>query len=352
MEHESGRGSLGPRKNNGLASVSIVHDWILLIHQLPGQPSRARVRIWRRLQRLGAVALKNAAYVLPWTETTREDFGWVRQEIVDVGGEANLFVARTLDAGTDREIVELFRAARDKDYEALIAEGEALLATLEDDERKGHLAPERLSKHAAVARQLRSQWEDVSSLDFFDAGKAPRAGALMAKLDERVQQHQAQHSEDDSEAAPTPMKRADLLGKTWVTRKRLHIDRLACAWLIVRFLDPKARFRYVADERKCRCRKQEICFDMYGAELSHHGDDCSFETFLKRAPLKEDAALAEIAQIVHDIDLKDDKFGRDEAAGVDALVRGLARRHRSDEAVRKAGLELFDALYAQFQKTP
>jgi hypothetical protein len=136
-------------------------------------------------------------------------------------------------------------------------------------------------------------------------------------------------------------------GKTWVTRRDVYIDRIASAWLIRRFIDPKARFKFTA-AKAYKPRAGEVRFDMFEAEYTHEGDRCTFETLLQRAGLR-DRALKAIGEIVHDIDCKDAKFGRDEAAGIAALVRGLARAYSDDATRLERGAAAFDELYASLR---
>ena len=141
--------------------------------------------------------------------------------------------------------------------------------------------------------------------------------------------------------------RSELLGRTWVTRRGIHIDRIASAWFIRRFIDPGARLRFV-DAQSVDVRPGELRFDMVGGDFSHEEDRCTFETLLARTGISN-RALTEIAEIVHDIDLKDAKFGRPEAAGLERLLIGLVLANPDDEARLERGFVLFDELYQSFR---
>lgn len=143
-------------------------------------------------------------------------------------------------------------------------------------------------------------------------------------------------------------RRPDLTGKTWVTRRGVKIDRIASAWLVRRFLDPAARFRFV-DPAGNEKRRGELRFDMVGGDFTHEGDRCTFETLRKEARL-DDPGLTPIAEIVHDIDLKDGKYGRPEASGVKQLLEGVLHAHAADEERLERGFALFDDLYASFRR--
>jgi hypothetical protein len=320
-------------------------DWILLIHQLPPKPTNLRVRTWRKLQKLGAVAIKNSVYVLPFNEKTHEDFQWLKQEIETSGGEATVFHAGAVEGTTDDEIINEFRKARDEDYARLAGELDGLTGAIREQKRGGHLSPGRLGQHEAELDKLHAELERIVSTDFFDAtGRTAAQNAY-----ERCQK--AFRTSQGRDAAGTKTgftkgalsDRSQYQGKRWITRRNLHIDRLASAWLIKQFIDSRPRFHFVADGETV---EGAIPFDMFGAEFTHHGEDCTFETMIKCFGLSADRGLREIAEIVHDIDLKDDKFHRLEAVGVNAIVRGLSELLKDDRKLIRECSALFDGLYA------
>jgi hypothetical protein len=300
--------------------------WLLLIHQLPPQPAYLRVKIWRRLQAMGAVAVKGAVYALPLNDQTQEDFRWLVREIIGSGGEASLCEARFVDGLSDQQVRGLFDAARDADYEAIRKEA----ATATD------LAAQA-EKRKQVAR-LRRQLSQIAGLDFFGASGRAAAEAAVAALEARLVE-----AEPDRGAEESMSSEERLQGRTWVTREGAHVDRIASAWLIRRFIDPEARFAFVPSTGGPR-QPGEIRFDMYEAEFSHEGDKCTFEVLLGRVPL-EDPALHAIGEIVHDIDLKDGKFGREETAGIAGLIGGIVLANQDDEERVARGAAMLDDLY-------
>jgi hypothetical protein len=323
-------------------------NWILLIHQLPPTPTNLRVRIWRKLQKLGAVAIKNSVYVLPATEKSHEDFQWLKQEIESAGGEAAVFRAGSVEGATDEEIVAAFRKARDEEFAAISAEFGGLTGAIREQSRGKHLSAGRLSAHETEIDKLHAELERIAANDFFDA--AGRAAAFSAY--ERCQKaiRAAQGPTGKTALSPTKGGSLDVAkyqGQRWVTRRNLHIDRLASAWLIKQFVDKRPRFYFVADRKTV---EGAIPFDMFGAEFTHHGEDCTFETMLKRFGLFEIRGLREIAEIVHDIDLKDDKFHRLEAAGLNAIIDGLSKVLRDDRKLLQQTSIVFDGLYALLSK--
>lgn len=315
--------------------------WLLLIHQIPPKPNYFRVKIWRRLQRLGAVAVKNSVYVLPRSDQAQEDFQWVLREIVKGGGEATLCEARFVEGLTDDQIEELFQVARSSDYHQIAEEAGRIAKSFrtnlrgEDDHRaQAEVELERLKRRLA----------GVVAIDFFGAPGRETAEGLISGLEARF------HSiKPGMRSATTEKARLEELHcRTWVTRKGIHVDRMASGWLIRRFIDPDARFKFVP-AKGYKSEAGELRFDMFEAEFTHDGDNCTFEVFLDRLGL-HDPALQPIAEIVHEIDLKDSKFGRQETAGIDLLIAGLAMGHKEDEIRLERASAIFDDLYEYFKR--
>ncbi len=316
--------------------------WLLLVFQLPSRPAYLRVKVWRRLQALGAVALKNAAYALPATAEAQEDFGWLAKEIAEAGGEPLVCEARLLDGMTDAEVRALFDRARDADYEALAEEARALAAELGEAEKSGAVAISELRGRLA---RLRSRLEQIVAIDFFGAHGRQAAESLLGALGQRLADKTTPAA--NALAPEVSSGAAALRGQVWVTRAGVHVDRIASAWLVRRFIDPTARFRFVR-AKSASPAPGELRFDMAEAEITHEGDRCTFEVLLGRAGLEGDRALTAVAEIVHDIDLKDGKFGRPEADGVRTLISGLCAATADDEERLKRGAEIFDDLHRYF----
>lgn len=321
--------------------------WLLLTHQLPATPSKVRVMVWRRLQAFGAVPIKNSIYVLPNRPAAKEDFDWLRKEISSMKGTASVFLADSISDVEDAEIVRTFQAARAKDFDALIRIADALSADLKDALAGGYIKERLLDKLERRLTGLRTDWESGQKIDFFGAPNRKKADQAVAVSRRLFQELRALSGKDAPEPPPAVALKA-LRGKIWVTRASPHIDRLATAWLVRRFIDSRARFKFVHEPYRSKS-DQELRFDMVEAEYTHYGDWCTFETLLHRAGL-DDPALLEVAEIVHDIDIKDKKFGRLEASGVDRVIRGLCKVHAEDDARVAAGMVVFDALLSSFQK--
>ncbi len=304
--------------------------WLLLVHALPPRPSSIRVRTWRRLQGVGAVALKQAVWALPNTDQSREDFEWIRGEIHQLKGEATVFAADVTDAYSSDEITAAFRSAREADYAALGREAEALART------------SRSSRGRAVrARRVRHLAERLERLKAITFVAPDNQSAVI----EAVGRLQAELAPVPRAAGPAQTASvADFKGRRWVTRPRPGIDRMASAWLIRRFIDPRARFVF-ADSAPAG--RRIVSFDMAGATFGHTEHGCTFETLAATFGLRS-KALDRIARIVHDVDLKDARYSPAEAPAFGPLVEGLRRTSDDDAELLERGIMLFEALHAGF----
>jgi hypothetical protein len=325
--------------NVGTPAV-LAHSWLLLIHQLPAKPAYLRVKIWRRLQGIGAVAVKNAVHVLPMSEEAQEDFEWLLREIEQGGGEAFICEARLIDGLSDQEIRTLFERARDADYAQMVKDARGLTKSLRPNAKTSARAAR------AQAAHLRKRLAEIVAIDFFGAiGRETAEGAIRT-LEARLNEDADVRGKDTTQSAARPPEA--LHNRTWVTREGVYIDRIASAWLIRRFIDPEARFKFVSG-KGYRPKEGELRFDMFEAEFTHEGDKCTFEVLLDRCGLK-DGALRAIAEIIHDIDLKDGKFGRTEVAGIRTLMEGIGAATRDDAQRLARGAEVFNDLYEYFRK--
>lgn len=308
--------------------------WLLLIHQLPAKPAYVRVKIWRRLQALGAVTVKNAVYALPANADTREDFAWLAKEIVESAGEAIVCEANFIEGLSDGELRALFEGARDEDYGRIAGEARELGARLAD------ASDAVLADIASQIARLRKQFDQVVAIDFFGANGRLAAQGLVSGLEAALQREDAMMS---PEPAPAP---GPLTNRTWVTRQSVQVDRIASAWLIRRFIDKEARFKFVPGTGYSP-EPGELRFDMFEGEFTHRGDRCTFEVLLGHAGL-DDPALKAIGEVIHDIDLKDGKYGREEVAGVRSLINGIASSSADDAQRLARGSALLDDLYSSF----
>jgi len=316
------------------------HRWLLLVHQLPSTPSNLRVRTWRRLQQLGALAVKQSVYVLPDSPGAREDFEWLKAEIESAGGQATVFAAGSVDAWSDDELVEAFRQARQQEYTQVAGKVEAALGRTRSIGRRSDSSTR--NRWRRLAEVLRQRQSAIEATDFFGSAGRDRALALLAELDDRLS------VAPRSAATDTPRPRAAYRARRWVTRPRPGVDRMASAWLIRRFIDPEASFGF-ADNREA-VSKDALAFDMFGVEFSHQADRCTFETLCRTFAI-DDPAVARMAGLVHDLDLKDGKFGAPEAATIGTLIEGLRALHADDHELLAQGMTLFEAFYLASRET-
>ncbi len=313
-------------------------NWLLLIHQIPPKPNALRVKIWRRLQQVGAVAVKPSVYAMPLSEQTREDLSWILREIIEGGGDGSISEVRFVEGLDDEQIVTLFHNARKSDYEKIIQDANLLIA----DWFSGQIDPQDPAvKGPARVSKLQRRLAEVAAIDFFQAQEQATAEILIKKLAARLA---------GQASAATPLKDdlINLKGKTWVTRENLFVDRIACGWLIQRFVDKDARFKFVEPATYIP-KPDELRFDMFDGEYTHTGNRCTFEVMIERFQLA-DRALVTLAEVVHDIDLKDAKYGRAETQGFNALLTGLVTSRPDDDQRMAEGLRLFDNLYAYFRR--
>src|SRR6266446_979086 len=315
--------------------------WLTLLTTLPPTPTRHRVGVWRKLQRMGAVRLRGAGWILPETPETAELFQWLVQEIQSVRGEATLLRVDRIETMTDDEIAALFHTARAPEYQAVVQGCREILRHLDRYQANHRRSiPQLRGKLDGLKREL----DRVQSIDYLRAPLGERARTLWETTAKRLR------AAETRPRAPSGRHRTSLppRGSTWVTRPRPHIDRIASAWLIRRFCDPDAMFTFADAADAAR---KGIPFDVLGADFGHHGDACTFETVVKRFGIK-DRRVNAIAEIVHEADLHDGKFTRHESTGLDLAIKGLAAATHDDHDLLERGMAIFDGLYSVLkQKT-
>ena len=311
------------------SAAPVRRRWLLLVHQLPATPSNLRVRTWRRLQALGAIPLKQTAYVLPDSPESREDFEWLRVEIESSGGEAVILAAEHLGAEAEAALVEEFRRHRQTAYAGLAAELQRLRP--KSGARRRPLPLRDLARY-------RERFNAIERIDFFGSAGRDRVVSLLSALESR-------RGHDNKTPASETDAGKQYQGRLWVTRPRPGVDRMASAWLVKRFIDATATFDFVTDAKTAPANA--VAFDMYGAGFGHQGDRCTFETLVSRFAIK-DQSVARLAGVVHDLDLKDGKFGALEAGTLGAAIDGLQMSCVDDHRLLEQGIILFEAMYRSF----
>jgi hypothetical protein len=300
-------------------------SWLLLLYSLPSRQKTARVTVWRRFKKIGAVQIKTSTYLLPDNPPQYEHFQWLAQQIKDFGGDATLARVQEIEGLSNEKLIALFNRARDEEYSAIKKGLHAFLARGKKTDRE---------TNATKLERLTRQFRAIREIDFFQSARGHDVEMLLRR----------------AEGAPRKtLHRLDpknYCGKTWLTRPQPEIDRVGSAWLIRRFIDPRAKFVFAAT---IPSKREIIPFDMLDVEFSHHSDYCTFETLIRRFGI-EDKAAKKIAEMIHDADLEDEKFQRSECIGIDRVLKGWAKNGMSDDQILVRGFECFDALYAFLQR--
>jgi hypothetical protein len=302
--------------------------WLVLSYSLPAaERSSPRVTIWRRLKRLGVLPMPGGASVLPARDACVEAFQWLAQEIRQAEGEALIMRVDQFDGLSDAQVITRFQEVRGKDYAELDTQAAVLEQAI-----TAQSGPDDYAQHHDALDRLRRRYADLARVDYFDCPDGARVAARLARIAHMLA----------GSLAPTSVPSVaatDYRNRRWVTRPRPHVDRLACAWLIRRFIDPDATIRY-ADVPE----PDEVAFDMPDVAFGHQGDRCSFETMLQAFGL-DDPGLCALAEIVHEIDLRDGRYVRPEIAGVDAILSGWRLADQPDIVLETQGIALFEGLY-------
>ncbi len=295
--------------------------WLLLVFSLPTRSASQRVQIWRKLQRYGMLALRSSGYVLPNTAVNQERMEWLATAIRTYKGQASVVLVQGFDDLPAEHIKELFVEARSRDYQKLLHEAKRVLA----------LSPSR--RPGGRLNRIRRRFQDLQDIDFFGSPLRAKVENLLAQVDTAETQPAGRKGRGKS---------GEYVNRLWITRPRPGIDRVSSAWLIRRFIDPKARFVFGAEPS---AHTGAIPFDMFCPQgFGHRGEDCTFETLQKEFSIK-DGRVKRIAQIIHDADLSDEKFGRVEGQGLDKVLNGWAKQDLPDDELLQRGMDLIEGLY-------
>jgi hypothetical protein len=300
--------------------------WLLLVFTLPASKASERVQMWRKIQRFGAIPFRNAGSLLPNTADNRERFEWLARAIRASHGEASVLQIQAIDDLPSRALQDQFREARADDYTALI-----------EDLQK--LKPAAPGPSTQILR-LRRRFEEIVAIDFFTSPLRERAEEALARAEQRGTRRNLR---DRGSAS-----KAEYQKRTWITRPRPGIDRVSSAWLISRFIDAKPKFIF---DTSPATHRNAIPFDMFqGAGFGHEGDQCTFETLCLAFDISDHKALT-IGQAVHDADLEDGKFGRQEGHTINQILRGWAAQGVPDNDLLRRGMDLIEGFYHSISKT-
>ena len=303
-------------------------NWLIFSYTLPAKgKSSPRVSLWRRLQYLGAIDL-TGLYVLPETPETLESISWLAQEVKTTQGDATVMQVQKFHSLSDKGMIEKFNRERSKDYQLLVLDIE--------DYQKGIAKELKQSQSTKALGKLKRQFEGITRIDFFASPMKAQVAKMLEKLEQPAY----------TSINVKVVKRQDYQDKTWVTRPKPYIDRLASIWLIHTFIDPKAEFRY-----HDKAKSNEISFDMPDARFGHTGNLCTFETLLHSFGIK-DNTVQKMAPIIHELDLQDDYYSQSESFGIEAILKGWLKQNLKDKELEIRGLTLFEGLYQSLKEKP
>lgn len=316
--------------------------WLLFFYSVPSRPVSSRMKVWRKLAKSGAIQLKGAVYILPFSEDHYEVFQWLVTEVSAMGGEAAFTRIKAIDSMKDQEIMDLFNSHKDLEYQAI---GKALeaLETRVNSIRKGSKSQNLKALSEQIARASK-RYEEALRTDFLFS----KAGvALRSRIDAitTVIKDLSGSVVKSKPAVVASKKTEGYQGKVWVSRKRPFVDRMASAWLIKKFIDRSSTFKLVDEKDLASAGNEYVTFDVAGGVFTHTGDLCTFEVLVKSFGLK-DKVVRKIAEIVHELDIKDDKYRNSETRGLEDILSGLRKSVKNDMELLEKGMEIFEMLYA------
>jgi len=295
--------------------------WLLLVFTLPTAKASERVGVWRKLRRYGGVALPASGYVLPNNSMNQERFEWLATSIRSSKGQAAVAHVCSFDELRNEQIEHMFNEARTCDYQLL------------EKELKKFAKPRTRDKSQPSILRLKRRLQQIVEIDFFGS-------PIRARIEEAVHRLESENGKEKAREGKKSPK--DYVGRTWITRPQPGIDRVSSAWLVLRYIDPHAKFVFDKDPRH---HPDAIPFDMFSAGgFGHVGNDCTFETLVKSFSIK-DSRLRLVAQAIHDADLADEHFGRTEALGIDRILDGWNKQGVANEEVLRRGVEMIEGLY-------
>jgi hypothetical protein len=316
--------------------------WLLIFYSVPSQPVSNRMKIWRKLAKIGAVQLKGAVYILPNNDEHYELFQWLITEVASMGGDGAFVKASHIETLKESEIVALFNQQRENEYHAVeikIAELEMKLSST----RKGGRSQQTANLYELLKKN-KKEFDDIRKTDFFSS----KSGEVLNKRIKAVETGLRTIADPAPRVRPLSIARKDAVayqGKTWLTRQKPFVDRMASAWFIRRFIDADAVFKFVSDHGAAVAEKNKVTFDIRDGEFTHIDDLCTFEVLVKAFGTK-DRTVKKMAELVHELDVKDRKYDNPEAQGIEGVLTGIRKTSKTDQEALERGMDLFEMLYA------
>jgi hypothetical protein len=320
--------------------------WLLFFYTVPAKPGNLRMKVWRRLIKMAAASLKGSVYILPYSEDHLEALHWLTGEVASLGGEAAFAKVERIETMGDEEIVSLFQAQRENGYAPIAAALEALEVQLSSLEQQQD--PKGLERVKGTFQKLLKDYRAIQGIDFFHSPKGSGLQERLERFEERFTKLTAQPQVERPKLTG-PKSKEDYQGRPWMTRKNPFVDRMASAWLIRRFIDPKARFEFLEKDQVSAEVPTAVSFDVPGGDFSHQQDQCTFEVLLEAFGLRG-KVLRKMAEVVHDLDLKDGKFANPQASGVETILLGIRKTAKDDREALEEGIKTFERLHAALSK--
>jgi hypothetical protein len=316
-------------------------SWLLFFYTLPSKPIRNRMTVWRKLLKAGALSFKGSVYILPYTEEHYEFLTWLVSEVISLKGEGSFVHAEKTETNDNKEIVSLFNEQRETAYQHILREIDEIERKLSSTKIGG--ASQDNKKLTNQMRKSQRDFEEIKKIDFFFSKRGVEVGERLDRIVITFNGLSGTETKKHT-VAIAPVRIEDYQDKTWATRKRPFVDRFASAWLIKKFVDKNPSFSFIDEKDLENMGKDVIPFDIRGGRFTHAGDLCTFEVLMKSFALK-DKTLKKIAEIVHELDLKDDKFRNPEAKGIEDILSGIRKTVKNDHEALKKGMAILEMLY-------
>jgi len=316
--------------------------WLLFFYTLPSKPARNRMTIWRKLLKAGTLPFKGSVYMLPNTEEHHEFLTWLVSEVISMKGEGSFVHVDKIETDNNQKIINSFNQDRGNDYQRILKELDEIERKITSTRIGG--ASQDKKNIACQIRKCQRDFEDIRKIDFFISQRGREVGRRLDKIITTL--NSLSGTERENHAGTIAAARTeDYQHKTWATRKRPFVDRFASAWLIKKFIDRYASFVFVDEKDIDNIAKDIIPFDIRGGTFTHAGALCTFEVLMKSFGLK-DKTLRKIAEIVHELDIRDDKFRTLEAKGIEDILSGIRKTIKDDHEALEKGMAVFEMLYA------
>ncbi|WP_149135946.1 chromate resistance protein ChrB domain-containing protein [Cupriavidus campinensis] len=319
-----------------MTALQFPSPWVVLVVSLPTSAATARMRFWRGIKAFGAAALRDGVYLLPDIAGLREPLQALATDAASEDGKVWTLSVQATDTQQDTEYRALFD--RTPEYADWMAELSSARATWAETDEADLLR---------MARRYGRGYDAIRKIDYFPNEASVRAEAQWRDFNAAID---IMLSPGEPQGIAGTIPRRDptqYQGRRWATRQHLWVDRVACAWLIRRFIDPHTSFLWLEDIRQCP--EEALGFDFDGATFTHVGDRVSFEVLLASFGLDENKGLARLGQMVHVLDIGGAPVA--EASGFEAVLAGTRERLPDDDALLEEVGAVLDSLYTHFSSS-